>query len=165
MNLGEVIAFLIVLTVSLIGIAALVLLLDVLFPRLVRRARNTAEKMPVRSALVGVVNLIFFTIVSVAAISLSEEAGGDGAAAVLRLFAVLVLLILNTFLAFGLASVARWLGERIFPEASAPRQIIAGIGALELASLAPFIGWVLVPLIAIVTGYGAVIISLIWRRE
>lgn len=165
MNLGELVAILIVLVVSLLGIAALVLLLDVLFPRLVRRARSTAKKMPVRSALVGAVNLVFFTIVSVAALAIAEEAGGDGAAAFLRLFAALVLLVLNIFLAFGLASVARWLGERILPESSAPRQVLAGIGVLELASLAPFVGWVLVPLIAIVTGYGAVIIALVWRRE
>lgn len=165
MNLSELLVILLVLGVSFVGLAALVLLLDVLLPRFVRRARNTAAKMPFRSALVGLVNLLFFTLLSVAAIGLADEAGGDGAAAFLRLFAVFVLLILNGFLALGLTAVARWLGERIFPEASAPRQIVGGILALELASLAPFVGWVLVPLVAILTGYGAVIISLVWRRD
>ncbi|MCC7161206.1 MAG: hypothetical protein IT331_01825 [Anaerolineae bacterium] len=165
MNLSELVVPIIILAIWLVGIAALVLLLDVLFPRLVRRASSTTRKMPVRSALVGLVNLVFFAIVSVAALSLAEEAGGDGVGALLRLFALFVLLILNAFLAMGLTAVARWLGERILPDASAPRQVITGIGVLELASLAPLIGWVIVPLVALLTGYGAVIIALVWRRE
>lgn len=165
MNLGELVALLVAGVVSLLGIAALVLLLDVLFTRLVRRASRTAEKMPVRSALVGTVNFVFFSILSVAALAVAEQVGEDGAAALLRLFALLVLLILNAFLMMGLTAIARWLGERILPDASPRRQVITGIGVLELASFAPLIGWVLVPLITIVTGYGAVIIALVWRRE
>ena len=129
MNLGELVAFLIVLIVSLIGIAGLVVLLDLLLPRLVRRASNTAAKMPIRSALVGFVNLTFFTIVSVAALAIADQAEGDGAAALLRLFAAIVLLILNAFLIWDLTAVARWMGERVLPEASALRQSFQGLSS------------------------------------
>ncbi len=168
MNLGELVGIIIVLFVLGIGIAALTVLLDVLFPRFIRRARNTAEKMPIRSAIVGAINFIFFSIISLAAFAIAQEMEKDSArdlAGLPRLFGGIVVLFLFAFIAFGIAAIARWIGERSAPEASSPRQMINGIVTLELAALAPLVGWFLVPTLAILVGYGAVIIALVWRRE
>lgn len=165
MNAGEFIGLFLVILVLGAGVTGLALLLDVLFSKLVRRARHTAEKMPLRSALVGFVNFLFFGILCVASFGIAQELPEEGGRGLLILFSLLILLILSAFLGFGLAASARWVGERIAPEASATRQLVSGIVTLELASLAPFVGWVLVPLFAFLVGYGAVIIALVWRRE
>lgn len=167
MNPGELLTLLIVLMIFGTGIAALTLLLDVLFPQFVRRARGTAERMPIRSGIVGLINLTFFSILSVAILSIAQEAengGGVGAVVLLRLLASLILIVLVAFIAFGIAGMARWIGERIAPGASPARQSLGGIVTLELAALAPVVGWLLVPLFVIVVGYGAVIIAIVWRR-
>lgn len=165
MNWGELVGLVLLLVILGIGIAALTFLLDVFFPRLIRRARNTAERMPFRSALVGAINFIFFSVISLALFAFAQESTTDELRGVFLLFGAIVLLILTAFLALGIAAMARWVGERIAPEASATRQSISGIVTLELASLAPLVGWFLVPLVVLLVGYGAVIIALAWRRE
>jgi len=72
---------------------------------------------------------------------------------------------LASFLMLGLTASARWVGEKIAPDAHAPRQIILGIIVIELASLAPLVGWIVVPLAATLLGYGAVIVALVRRRD
>lgn len=149
-----------------VGIAALTLALDVVMPRLIRRARNTAEQMPIRSGIVGVVNFAFFGVISVAIFSIAqgaarEEGSGSG---LLRFIGAVMVLVLIAFFALGIAAVARLIGERLAPNRSAPRQILGGIVTLELAALAPVVGWIFVPSVVVLVGYGAVIIALVWRR-
>ena len=166
MNVGELLVIVTVLVLCGIGIAALALVLDVMFTRVIRRARNTAERMPFRAAGIGFINLLFFSIISIALLSIAQEGASDeGFAGLLRLVAAIILLVLCAFIAFGIAAIARWVGERLSPNATTTRQIVNGIVALELASLAPFVGWVLVPLVTILVGYGAVIIALVWRKD
>jgi hypothetical protein len=124
--------------------------------------------MPFRSALVGAVNLFFFSVLAVITFAIAQELTGDDAqliAGFLRLAGFLILLGLWGFIAFGIAAMARWVGERMLPEASAVRQTLGGIVTLELASFAPLVGWFLVPLVVILVGYGAFIIALVWKRE
>ena len=165
MNAGGIIGAVTVLAIFAIGIAALCLLLDVVFARWIRRARNTAERMPFRSGIVGAINLIFFAVITLALFAIGQETKPDDFRGVFQLLGLIVLLILSAFLAMGITASARWLGERIAPEANSARQILIGIITLELASLAPLVGWILVPLVTILVGYGAVIIALVWRRE
>ncbi len=165
MSLSELFNFSLFFLISGIGIAALTVLLDVLMPALIRRARANAAKMPVRSAIVGLVNSVFFGIITIALFSIADQAEADGGGGLLRLIGILVLVGLTAFLALGITAIARWLGERLMPEASAPRQMLAGILTLEFASLAPIVGWILVPLVTVLTGYGAVILALIWRKQ
>jgi hypothetical protein len=149
---------------SAVGIAGLTLLLDTVFPSFIRRAGLTVGRMPARSFIVGLVNFVFFGIIVAALLSIADETNEQEGAQLLQLFGLLIALILATFLAFGIAASARWTGVRLVPDASAPRQILSGIIALELASLAPIVGWIFVPLIATLTGYGGIILALIWRR-
>lgn len=168
MNGGELIGLVLGILIFGAGIAALSLVLDVLFPSFVRRARTTAERMPIRSAIVGFINFAFFSILGIAILSIAQEAdngGSGGGANLLRLIGGIEILGLLTFIAFGIAAIARWVGERMLPDGSAVRQSLSGVLVLELAALAPFVGWILVPLSVILVGYGAVIIALVWRRN
>lgn len=168
MNLDQLVALLLLLMLFGIGIAGLTVLLDLLFARFVRRASATAARMPVRAAIVGAINFVFFSVVAIVALAVAQEVELSGIGfmtPLLRLFGALVILILGCFLALGVAICARWLGERLAPDKSAIRQTTAGIVVLELACLAPIVGWIVVPLTTMVVGYGAVIIALIWRRE
>lgn len=168
MNASAFVGFVLALLIFGGGIAALTLVLDVMFPSLVRRARDTAGRMPGRSGIVGFINFVFFSILAFVILGMAQEAeksGITGAVVLLRFFAALELLGLFIFFAFGIATIARWLGERILPHGSAARQIVGGVITLELAAFAPFVGWILVPLSVILVGYGAVIIALVWRRN
>ena len=140
-----------------LGLAALLLLCDVAFPNLVGRARQNAEGMPLRSLLVGLINLSFFGLLAFALLS------GDQGAKVLGL---LVGTLLLSFVALGLAAVARLVGERLRPnDPSAVRRLLAGAVTLELAALVPLVGWFAVTALAGLLGYGAVVIALVRRRR
>jgi hypothetical protein len=139
-----------------VGLAALLLLCDVAFPKLIARASRNAERMPWRSLLVGLINLSFFGLFAVALLS-----GDEGA----RLLGLLILTVLLSFVALGLAAVARLLGERLRPhDSSAIRRLLAGALTLELAALVPLVGWFVVTALAGLLGYGAVVIALVRRR-
>ncbi len=165
MNVTTLVGIFIVFAHLLIGIAALTLLLDVFFSRWIRRARLTAERMPFRAGIVGAINFVFFGVVTLVLFAIAQESNPDGARRIFQVLSALVLLVLATFLALGITASARWAGERIAPEATSVRQILTGIVTLELASLAPLVGWFLVLPIVILVGYGAVIISMVWRRD
>jgi hypothetical protein len=139
-----------------VGMAALLLLCDVAFPKLVGRARHNAERMPLRSLLVGLINLSFFGLLAVALLS-----GDEGA----RALGLLVGTVLLSFVALGLAAVARLVGERLRPDdPSMVRRLLAGAVTLELAALVPLVGWFAVTALAGLLGYGAVVIALVRRR-
>ncbi len=140
-----------------VGIAALLLLCAVAFPRLVARAQRNAEQMPWRALLVGLINLAFFGLIATALLS-----GDEGA----RLLGLLVATLLLSFVALGLAAVARLLGARLRPgEPGSARSLLAGALTLELAALVPLVGWFAVPALAGLLGYGAVVIALVRRRD
>lgn len=151
-----------------LGLAAMTIVLNVMFSSFITRARDTAERMPLRSALVGFINFAFFGILSIAVLSVGQWAEthvSTGSAGLLRFIGVLIILLLLTFIAFGITAIARWVGERLVPNATATRQALSGIVALEVSSLTPLIGWIFVPLAVLFLGYGAVIIALVWRRN
>lgn len=156
MRLTDVITFLLSALTFGAGLGGLFVLCNVAFPQVIARARGTADKMPIRSFLVGLINFIFFGLIAVALLSSND---------VLRIFGLIVAAILLGLVAVGLSAMARLVGERLQPaQPSAMRQLLVGIITLELAALAPFVGWLLVPALAGLTGYGAVMIALIWRR-
>src|SRR4029079_760852 len=86
-----------------VGMVALLLLCNVVFPNLTARARDTAERMPIRSFTVGLINFTFFGLLCAALLS------GDQGAKVIGLIIGTTLL---SFIAVGLAVVARLVGER-----------------------------------------------------
>lgn len=140
-----------------IGLIALLALCQALFPTLLARTQANLTERPYRSLLVGLLNFAFFGLISALLL-----AGDDGA----KLLGLIVASILLSFVVPGLAAVAQLLGARLRPEPSDPiRQTIAGALALVLAATVPLVGWFMLPALAGLAGYGAVIIALVRRRS
>ena len=154
MNPISVLAVAMVIVVAGTSIDALLLLVATVFPAVVRRARAGVETMPIRSFLIGLINFLFFGLISAALLSGRE---------LVQVLGLLVLTVLLSLVAAGLAVVASMVGERLVPDAGRARQILTGGLVLVLAALVPLVGWIAVPLLAGMTGYGALIVALIRR--
>lgn len=139
------------------GLAALTVLVNTLLPDFIRRARDHATQHSRRAFLIGLVNFLFFGLITLAL--LAARVG------LLKAVGVILATIVLTFLMFGAATMARLVGERLRPnDPSVTRQVIAGIVTIELAEMFPLVGWLVVPLLAVSTGLGAVILTLFkWR--
>lgn len=158
MNAIDLINGMILITLLFISLAAMAVVCSVVFPNVILRARRNAEQMPIRAFLIGLINYAFFGLIAVALLSRSAADGG-------RFLGALIGTLLLGFVLVGLTAIARFLGERLRPNDANPiRQLVVGMVTLELAALVPFVGWFLLPLIAGLIGYGALIIALIWRK-
>jgi hypothetical protein len=149
-------ALLVLISAIVLAISALIVLCETLFPRLVARTQATIEQMPRRVLAVGVVNSLFFGLLTAALAS-----GGEGA----RLLALVVLTFLLSIVAIGITAIAHMLGERIPSEHSPLRRLLHGALVLQLAALTPIVGWVAVTCISIIIGCGATIIVIFRRKE
>lgn len=169
MDLSQLLVLFLILILAGIGIFALVMIVDALMPKLVRRARLNIEQRPGRVAIVGLVNLIFFALVTLALFSIAQSAEAEGdasAAGIFRIVGLCVGLVLMSFVAVGVAPVARLVGERTSPSELAPRlKTSFGVMLLEFAALVPLVGWIVLPVVVGILGYGAVIMALIWRKD
>ena len=135
------------------GLAGMSVLLNTLLPDFIRRARDNAANYSWRSFFIGVVNLLFFGLIT-AVLLVARFAP-------LKFIGVIFATILLAFLMLGAATVARILGERLRPnDASVTKQVLAGIVTIELAEMVPLVGWIIVSLGAASTGLGAVILAL-----
>lgn len=149
--MNDRLALLITFPLLVATLVALFSVLRVLFANLVDGAAATAKRMPGRSIVLGLANLLFLSIL-VAALS------ATGVGGLLQLLAVLLLAALAIAIALGLSSMAVVIGERLVPDASATRQSMWGAFAMTLACLTPLIGWfALFPYLA-VRGLGALVI-------
>ena len=139
------------------GLAALTVFGNTLLPDFVRRGRDNAIQHFWRAFLIGLVDLILFGVI---ALALTRAQFG-----LLKVIGVIVATVLLAFLVVGASIVARIVGEKLRPnDASVTKQVLAGIVTLELAELFPLVGWIVVPLVAVSTGLGAVILTLFQRR-
>ena len=137
-------------------LVALFVAMGALFPRQIADVKSKSSDMPGRSFLVGMINVVFLSVI-IAALS----GGGDFPQFVaLLLFAILVI-----GLAFGLASMAPLIGERLLPKSSELRQAGWGAAIMVVASLTPFIGWFLLFPYLSFRGLGAFLLGLFARTS
>lgn len=146
-----------------IGLVAYFLVLNALFgPRLVR-TKFISQAMPGRSFGIGLVNFVFFTVIALVLFSVAENAGPI-MRGLLTIPATIILGLLTTALTLGLAGMSGLVGERIFPDFAAWKQMLWGTVCLSLACALPFVGWfLLLPYVGLV-GIGAVILGLLQRN-
>lgn len=131
--------------------------LRALFPGALRQSMETASLMPGRSLLVGFVNLVFLTVITLGLIALGQGLGGG----IAMLPAIALSTLDGILLTFGLATIAQLLGERLFTgQGLAGRSMYGGL-LLLLASLAPFVGWFGFFPYAVLTGVGAFILGML----
>lgn len=155
MNPPELLMLIMMLLISGIGLAALMALGTAFFPNLILHTRTNLERMPIRSFLVGLVNSAFFGLICAALLA------ARGLPALLGLLIGVTLLLA---ISLGLAAIAGMAAERLGLGHLPPlRRLLAGALILELAALTPFAGWIGVPLLAGMAGYGALIIAIVRR--
>jgi len=140
-----------------VGLAALAVLCNAMFPDFVRRAHAQVVQRARRAFLIGLVNLIFFGLIALALLAARPTSA--------KILGVIVATIVLTFIVLGASVIARWVGERLRPDdTSATRQVITGIVTIVLAEMFPFVGWIVVPLLCGSLGLGSVILALFQRK-
>jgi predicted permease len=155
--------FLIILLMTA-GLVAYFLVINALFMERVTRTKSIAQTVTGRSLGIGFVNFIFFAVIALVLLSIAETTGP-----VLRVLltvpALFILALLAIGLSLGLAGMAMLVGERIFPDLSAWKQMLWGTTCLSLACALPFVGWFLLfPYVGFV-GIGAVILGFLQREK
>ncbi|MCH7609859.1 MAG: hypothetical protein IIA51_04010 [Chloroflexi bacterium] len=150
----EALALVILVPSVSLTLVALFVAMRALFPRQIGDVKSTGSTKPGRSFLLGLINVSFLSVI-VAALS----GGGE----FLQLVAILLFAVLVGGLAFGLAGMALLLGERLLPESSEIRQAAWGSAVMIVASLTPFVGWLLLFPYLLFRGLGALILSLFIR--
>jgi hypothetical protein len=101
------------------------------FPARCERVRGALARRPILSTLLGALNLVVLLLVI----------GGLGKSAAGQLPALLILVGGAFALLFGLAAVARELGERLFPRGSTPLGATSfGFLLLAVTALIPLVG-------------------------
>lgn len=155
--MDEPIGMLLAAILLMIGLAGLFGAVAALFPVTVEITRRAADDHPGRSFVLGLVNVLFLTGLTLALLSISQGP-------VLRFLALVVASAGTAGLTFGLAAVVGLVGERISPHRSGLGRIVLGTVVLSLGSLTPFVGWFgLLPYVACL-GLGGFVLGLFRRR-
>jgi len=150
------------LTVPLVGatVVALFAVMGVLFRSWVERIHELAETQARRSLLIGLVNVVSLTALTLAVGRIIQYAD----LGILSVINILLLAAAAIAIIFGLAGMVRLVGAHLIPAASQTRQAVWGGAAIVLACLTPYVGWFLLfPYIAM-RGLGAVVLALATRR-
>jgi hypothetical protein len=156
-------AVMLLLAVPFVGamLVALFVVMGVLFRASVERTHELAETQARRSLLVGLVNVVCVTALTLALAMIGRNAD-------LGLLAVLNILLLAAAaiaVAFGLAGMARLVGAHLVPTASQTRQAVWGGVALVLACVTPYIGWFALFPYVVMRGLGGFVLALANRRS
>lgn len=141
-----------------ITLAAYFLVFGALFSNRVAKTQQIIQQLPGRSFWVGLVNFLFFGVIVMLLLAISENAEN-----VIRFIlippAVVITAVLAIILSFGLAGMANLVGERIFPDQSAWRKTLWGTVILAFACALPFVGWFLLLPYVSLTGLGSMIVG------
>lgn len=146
-----------------VGLVAYFLALRVLFPRRIARTRAVAEQTPGRALAVGVVNALFFGIITFILLAIAGDAG-QVVKVILMIPALVFLGLLGIGFSCGLSGMAELVGERLAPAQTAFRRTLWGTLALGLGCGLPFVGWFLLLPYAGLVGLGAFILGFFWRE-
>jgi sorbitol-specific phosphotransferase system component IIBC len=162
----DILRFLFIVILLTVALAAYFLAFGALFPNRVAKTQRIIVQMPGRSFGVGLVNFLFFGVILMSLLILTNE---NRVSDILRVILYVPTFILSAMLAvilsLGLTGMVNILGERIFPELNTIRRSILGSVVLSLACALPFVGWFLLLPYTGLTGFGAVILGFFQKGE
>jgi hypothetical protein len=142
---------------SAVCVIALFVVTSALFRGLVDETKRIASESAGRAVLIGLVNAIFLTAISLGFDVLASNLGVP----LLGVIPALAVVALVVGLIFGLAAMAELLGDRMALTTVGWRRTAGGASALTLACITPFIGWyALLPYLGL-RGLGAFVIGLV----
>jgi hypothetical protein len=157
-----------ILTILLGGITMIALLgtVDLFLPKPVRRARQKLESDPMRSFLVGVVNIIFWFVLLVIWFEWTQYNKGPDMMTYLIGTALVILVIIGLIIPGipGLVALAGLTGNRWNASASPLGQDLHGGFLLVLACLTPYVGWFIFTPALLSTAVGAGLLTFFQRR-
>jgi hypothetical protein len=163
-----------------ISTVALLVVLNLLLPVKVERAREKLESQPVRCLVIGLValglsisvllllgyliNLPILQTMAVENVSYLYAVHGL-ARVIFTLLLFLIGLGLFSISAIGLAALASSLGQRVGKASSSTNPNLVGATLVVLSGLAPYLGWFIFAPIALGMGFGANILVLFQHKE
>jgi hypothetical protein len=151
----------------IVSLAAYFVTLAALFPSRVGKVQQAINRMPGRSLGMGIVNFLFFGVILLVLLTITDGNANRAhpvVRAILLVPTIGLAALLTTALSFGLTGMVGVLGEKAFPSAESLKRTIWGSVFLSLACALPFVGWFLLfPYVAL-TGFGAVILSFFQRE-
>ena len=154
----DIVRLFLIIILLIAGFAAYFLVVNALFVSRLAKTKTVAQSMPARSFGIGFVNFAFFAVIALVLLSVAENTG-PFMRGILTIPAIIILAFLSIALSLGLAGMANLIGERLFPDILAWKQVLWGTVCLALACALPFVGWfLLLPYVGFV-GIGAVILS------
>ncbi|MFN8411062.1 MAG: hypothetical protein U0Z26_01605 [Anaerolineales bacterium] len=162
--MSDILRLLVIVLLLTVSLTAYFLVVSVLFPQRTIKTKNTSQLMTGRSFGIGLVNLLFFTLIAFVLISISDKVNNGFVKGILTIPAFLILAMLAIMLSFGLTGVSITIGESLFPELVTWKQTLWGSVLLCFACALPFVGWFLLLPYAGFTGAGAFILGLFQRE-
>jgi hypothetical protein len=151
-----------------IALAAYFLVIGALFANRIMKTQRVISQMQGRSFGVGFVNFLFFGVILVVLITITDG-NANRVSSVIRTILLIPTLtlaaLLSAVLSIGLAGMVNILGERIFPESNVLKRSIYGTVVLSFACALPFVGWFLLLPYAGLLGFGAFILGLFQREN
>ena len=173
--IGSLIAFLILVPLSLLALSALFSALIVLFPEPIRQARENLENRPWRSIFLGTLNFIGAGLIAMLAVGLGAALSRGEIlqspttdeffySLVYGLIALIgIALAIPTLI--GLGAVIVLMGERLGKVRMPFLTYVRGGGLLLLACITPFIGWFVFTPLVIWASLGSVIAILVKPKK
>jgi hypothetical protein len=144
---------------ALISLVALFLVVTVLFPGLVTRCGEALEINNKRAFWLGFVNTLVVAILLTVFAMLAESV-----AELFFLPAILILVFYIPSAIFGLISIGRIIGERLFSQHDSLRQQSYGSAVMILACLFPFLGWYVLFPFLLSLGFGAFLVAVFQKK-
>jgi len=146
-----------------ITLSAYFLVIEALFTERVLKTKNVIQQMPWRSFGLGMVNFLFFGVIALVLLSVSQNAAAF-VRGVLTIPALVILVFLGVLLSLGLTGMVHSVGAQIFPDMPAWKRNIWSAVILCFSCALPVFGWFLLfPFIGFV-GIGAAILGFFQRN-
>jgi hypothetical protein len=161
--MSDIIRLFLIIILLIVGFVSYFLVISALFEARLTRTKSIARSMPGRSFGVGLVNFVFFAVIALVLFSVAENTG-PFIRGLLTIPATIILVLLTIALSLGLAGMSGLIGERIFSNLPAWKQMLWGTVCLSLACALPFVGWFLLLPYSGFVGIGAVILGFLQSR-
>jgi hypothetical protein len=140
--------------------------IDLFLPKPVTRARQKLETNPVRSFLVGLINILFWFVILVFWFVWTQYKGGPEMMVFVIGTALAILLLIGVIVPGvpGLVALARLTGRHWNASASPLGQDLRGGLLLVLACLTPYVGWFIFTPALLSTAIGAGLLTFFQRK-
>lgn len=150
-----------------VTLIALIGTVDLFLPKPVTRARQKLEAAPLRSFMVGLINIIFWFVLLVIWFEWTQYKEGPDIIPYLIGTAMAILLIIGLIIPGipGVVAIAGLTGRRWNASASPLGQDLRGGFLLVLACLTPYVGWFVFTPALLCTAIGAGLLTFFQRKE